>query len=160
MKARLISQETVYLYHIGLNSQRGQEITQALGEISVQVKEIKEEQLGETLGYCLGLPGFSKNDSPLAEEGFDQEVLVMKGFTRQSMDRMLKQFQRKGVPPVALKAVLTEHNSKWRCIDFFPGTGAGAYVYERLSESAAPGACGGGNSGSVTGSPPGSFARQ
>ena len=53
MKARLISQETVYLYHIGLNSQRGQEITQALGEISVQVKEIKEEQLGETLGYCL-----------------------------------------------------------------------------------------------------------
>lgn len=119
MKARLICQETVYLYHIGLNSQRGQEITQALGEISVQVKEIKEEQLGETLGYCLGLPGFSKNDSPLAEEGFDQEVLVMKGFTRQSMDRMLKQFQRKGVPPVALKAVLTEHNSKWRCIDFF-----------------------------------------
>ena len=113
MKARLICQETVYLYHIGLNSQRGQEITQALGEISVQVKEIKEEQLGETLGYCLGLPGFSKNDSPLAEEGFDQEVLVMKGFTRQSMDRMLKQFQRKGVPPVALKAVLTEHNSKW-----------------------------------------------
>ena len=42
MKARLISQETVYLYHIGLNSQRGQEITQALGEISVQVKEIKD----------------------------------------------------------------------------------------------------------------------
>ena len=53
MKARLISQETVYLYHIGLNSQRGQEITQALGEISVQVKEIKEEQLGETLGLSL-----------------------------------------------------------------------------------------------------------
>ena len=124
MKARLISQETVYLYHIGLNSQRGQEITQALGEISVQVKEIKEEQLGETLGYCLGLPGFSKNDSPLAEEGFDQEVLVMKGFTRQSMGRMLKQFQRKGFPPVALKAVLTEHNSTWT---FY-------HLYEELKE--------------------------
>ena len=60
MKARLISQETVYLYHIGLNSQRGQEITQALGEISVQVKEIKEEQLGETLGYVWACPDFLK----------------------------------------------------------------------------------------------------
>ena len=43
-----------------LEFSEGQEITQALGEISVQVKEIKEEQLGETLGYCLGLPGFLK----------------------------------------------------------------------------------------------------
>lgn len=119
MKARPITQETVYLYHISPGSQRGQEIARALAGISVQVEEIKEELLGETLGYCLGLPGFPKTDAPVPEAGFEEEVLVMKGFTKQSMDRMLKEFQRKNIPPVALKAVLTEHNSKWSCIDFF-----------------------------------------
>lgn len=119
MKARPISQETVYLYHVSLDSQRGQDIVRALDEISVQVEEIKEEQLGETLGYCLGLPGFPKTGAAAPEVSFEEEVLVMKGFTKQSMDRMLKEFQRKKIPPVALKAVLTEHNSKWKCIDFF-----------------------------------------
>ncbi len=119
MKARPMTQETVYLYHISLDSQRGQEIVQALEKISVQVVELREDLLGETLGYCLGLPGFSPNGLPAPEESFDQEVLVMKGFTRQSMDRMLRGLKQKEIPPVALKAVLTEHNSKWRCIDFF-----------------------------------------
>lgn len=119
MKARPITQETVYLYHISLDSQRGQKIVKALEEISVQVAELREDLLGETLGYCLGLPGFSKSGLPAPEESFDQEVLVMKGFTRQSMDRMLKKLKQKEIPSVALKAVLTEHNSKWRCIDFF-----------------------------------------
>ncbi len=119
MKARPITQETVYLYHISQDSQRGQDIARAMEGISVPVEEIKEELLGETLGYCLGLPGFPKTGGPIPEAGFEEEVLVMKGFTKQSMDRMLKEFQRKNIPPVALKAVLTEHNSKWRCIDFF-----------------------------------------
>ena len=59
-----------------------------------------------------------------------------------------------------MKAVLTEHNSKWRCIDFFRELERehmfmSAYQSLRRQVLVAEG-----NSGSVTGSPPGSFARQ
>ena len=67
-----------------------------------------------------GASRVSENWRPIPEAGFEEEVLVMKGFTKTKYGPdKLKEFQRKNIPPVALKAVLTEHNSKWRCIDFF-----------------------------------------
>ena len=42
-----------------------------------------------------------------------EEVLVMKNFTSSRIDMLLYGLRKAGVPRIALKAVITESNSKW-----------------------------------------------
>ena len=42
-----------------------------------------------------------------------EEVMVLKQFSSQRLDMLLAGLRRAGVPRIALKAVLTEHNSDW-----------------------------------------------
>ena len=42
-----------------------------------------------------------------------EEVLVLKNFTSQDIDVLLQHIKKAGLPRIALKAVLTESNSKW-----------------------------------------------
>ena len=42
-----------------------------------------------------------------------EEVMVLKQFSSQRLDMLLSGLRRAGVPRIALKAVLTEHNSDW-----------------------------------------------
>lgn len=42
-----------------------------------------------------------------------EEVMVLKQFSSQRLDQLLMNLRKAGVPKIALKAVLTEHNSNW-----------------------------------------------
>ncbi|WP_321022576.1 DUF3783 domain-containing protein [Enterocloster bolteae] len=42
-----------------------------------------------------------------------EQVMVLKQFSSQRLDMLLAGLRRAGVPRIALKAVLTEHNSDW-----------------------------------------------
>lgn len=42
-----------------------------------------------------------------------EEVLVMKNFTGRRIDELLLNLRKAGVPKIALKAVITEQNSRW-----------------------------------------------
>ena len=42
-----------------------------------------------------------------------EEVLVMKNFTSRRIDELLLGLRKAGVPKIALKAIITEQNSKW-----------------------------------------------
>jgi hypothetical protein len=42
-----------------------------------------------------------------------EEVMVLKQFSGQRLDMLLSGLRGAGVPRIALKAVLTEHNSDW-----------------------------------------------
>lgn len=42
-----------------------------------------------------------------------EEILVMKNFTGRRIDELLLNLRKAGVPKIALKAVITEQNSRW-----------------------------------------------
>ena len=47
------------------------------------------------------------------EDTFDEEMLVMCGFNRRLLDIFLREYKKRHIAPVSLKAVLTEHNRAW-----------------------------------------------
>ena len=106
--------------------------------MGIRIKNITPEQTGELVGTLAGMPGFAegeelwkqaiaqKESKELAENEGDQntadqssipqipeEILVMKNFTGRRIDELLLNLRKAGVPKIALKAVVTEQNSRW-----------------------------------------------
>ena len=84
-----------------------------LVQMGVRIKNITPEQTGQTVGYLAGLPGFQEIGMEAGQPVIEEEMLVMKDFTGVRMDQLLMGLRKAGVPKIALKAVVTESNSKW-----------------------------------------------
>ncbi len=82
------------------------------------LKIITPDQTGQTVGYLAGIEGFEEQPSaeyPLVEE----EILVMKNFSSRKIDELLMNLRRSGVSKIALKAVITDTNSKWSFYELY-----------------------------------------
>lgn len=104
-----------------------------LVRMGVRIKNIGPEQVLEKVGYLAGMEGYEVAEGGAGEEGaaaenakaegagpvpgelpvIPEEVMVLKQFSSQRLDMLLSGLRRAGVPRIALKAVLTEHNSDW-----------------------------------------------
>ena len=85
-----------------------------LVRMGVKIRNVKPDQVMETIGCLAGMPGFEeqeKADGPLPV--IPEQMLVMKDFTGSRIDTLLYQLRRAGVPRIALKAIVTEHNCGW-----------------------------------------------
>lgn len=85
-----------------------------LVRMGVKIRNVRPDQVMETIGYLAGMPGFEgqkKTDEPLP--AITEQMLVMKDFTGSRIDTLLYQLRRAGVPKIALKAIVTEHNCGW-----------------------------------------------
>lgn len=60
--------------------------------------------------------GFSGGNVPAQ---IPEKVLVLHGFGERKLNEMLNQFRKAKVPPIALKAVLTEHNCGWSFYELY-----------------------------------------
>ena len=83
-----------------------------LVRLGVRSKYIGPEQVNQTVGYLAGLPGFEAQVTE-ALPVIPEEVLVMKNFTSSRIDALLFGLRKAGVPKIALKAIITEHNCNW-----------------------------------------------
>ncbi len=91
--------------------------------MGVRIKNVRPEDVNETVGYLAGLKGFPKKepagDAQMQEAEETQlpvipeQILVLKGFSSARLDLLLAALRRAGVPRIDLKAVLTEQNSGW-----------------------------------------------
>ena len=99
-----------------------------LVRMGVRIKNIGPEQVLEKVGYLAGMEGYEAAGGSAGADGADgertgagpgelpvipEEVMVLKQFSSQRLDLLLAGLRRAGVPRIALKAVLTEHNSDW-----------------------------------------------
>ena len=85
-----------------------------LVRMGVKIRNVKPEQVMETIGCLAGMPGFQERknvDEPLPV--IPEQMLVMKDFTGSRIDTLLYQLRKAGVPKIALKAIVTEHNCGW-----------------------------------------------
>ena len=88
----------------------------------------KEAELKETGRKEAGQKEAGQKAAAQQEEGFSggnvpaqipEKVLVLYGFGERKLNEMLNQFRKAKVPPIALKAVLTEHNCGWSFYELY-----------------------------------------
>lgn len=114
--------ETV-LYYQPEVSDRDRLLKGVLVRMGIRIKNIAPSQVQESVGFLAGLPGFEKREETKEDAGeipmIPEEMLVLQGFGNQRLDELLRQLRRAKVPPVALKAVLTESNCRWSFYELY-----------------------------------------
>ena len=80
---------------------------------AIRPLDVAPTELHHSLGALLGLPGFDREPGPWLGRGFEEEMLVMFGFQGTLLRDFLAFFREEGLPPVALKAMITPTNVNW-----------------------------------------------
>lgn len=81
--------------------------------LRTQLRAVAREELLQPVGYLAGLSEVAPvSDAYSGDEG-QEEMLLMCGFSRQDLDRLLAAIKKGKLRQVALKAMLTSTNCTW-----------------------------------------------
>lgn len=131
-----VNKETV-LYYAPEKSAEDQKLKGVLVRLGVRIRNIHPEQAGQQVGYLAGLPDFEQTEPKEKElPVIPEKMLVFCGFGQRRLSEMLLQFRRAKIPPVPIKAVLTEQNSSWTLYRLYQEL---RLEHEAMSAKAAPG---------------------
>ena len=84
--------------------------------LGITVKDVPEDDLGQTLGALCGLDPRTEN-APQAQ--VPEGMLVMAFFPDTLVDRWLDVLRTSGIGTVRIKAVLTPVNRTWNCGELY-----------------------------------------
>lgn len=110
--------ESVLLY-LHENGERERKIKALLIRHGIKIKLVTQEMQGHSVGYLLSFPGFEEGIIDEANILFDEDIMVLKGFTRERMNVLFDGFRKSGIRKINLKAVVTEHNLPWKLRDLY-----------------------------------------
>lgn len=101
-----MSAPLVLLYN--LDTPKGAKIRRMCLPLKIRTRLVPKE------AYGLPLSALAEGAQPAGDGAdFDDELLLMINFTGEQLNAFLEGFRRNHIPPVALKAVLTETNRDW-----------------------------------------------
>lgn len=83
----------------------------------IRVRPVSQEEFGQSLAALCGLEP-PENPAPAALP-FSEEMLVLAHFSSEQISAFLGGFRQAKIPPVSLKAVLTETNASWNPVTLF-----------------------------------------
>ena len=110
--------ETVLLY-LHENGEREKKIKGLLVRLGIRIKAVTEQMQGQTVGYLLSYPDFTEQVDEGSQISFEEDLMVLKGFSRERMNELLDGFKKLGIQKINLKAVVTEHNLNWKLRDLY-----------------------------------------
>ena len=93
----------------------------ALLPFKIRLKTVEPQDYCQPVGYLAGVKEISQTEIPTAlilQEQMEKEMLVIAGITGNLFDQVLFTLRKAGTP-VDYKAVLTEHNQNWSCIQLY-----------------------------------------
>lgn len=97
----------------GLQKEKNRAVCRAAQKISADVTVVNRRDYGQKIGALAGISGFHKDGKPYDGSDFAMEMLVFSGMLPTQVDAFLAEYKATGLPPVALKAVVTPHNVSW-----------------------------------------------
>ena len=109
---------TVLLFQVR-DPMRSAKIHRYLRSQSIRLIEVQNNDLHQSIGADLGLPGIERNPSVYKGPEFEEEMLVMFGFQGSMMRNFLQFFRDEGLAPIALKAVATPTNIFWTGLELY-----------------------------------------
>lgn len=99
-------------YHI-TDPAKAQQIIKLCQSLQFAAKPIRGVDAGKTVGVLTGIPGASAKADKLPVGYALPELLIFRDFSETALDLFLAAYRKSGISPVALKAVVTEHNVNW-----------------------------------------------
>ena len=103
------------------DQQKLRKLKMALLPFKIRLKTVEPQDYCQPVGYLAGVKEISKAEIPTAlipQEQMEKEMLVIAGITGNLFDQVLFTLRKAGTP-VDYKAVLTEHNQNWSCIQLY-----------------------------------------
>lgn len=101
----------ILLFHIEPAKYR--QIESICRSLHIQVIKVKPTSYEQTLGYLAGISGFNRQNSTYTGPEFPSEMLVFAGMDSDLVDAFLDAYKKASIPPIGLKAILTQHNIFW-----------------------------------------------
>lgn len=98
--------------NLDATSPKGAAVQTLLTNAGVFVRPIALDELGQTVGYLAGLPGFSATQTPYAGPLPQDEFLLLCFMDDNAVMDVVRAMRAAGCP-VGCKATLTEHNRSW-----------------------------------------------
>ena len=96
--------ETVLLYN--LNNEKGRKIRFLLVRMGMRIRVVEKEDYGKPIGLLAGMKDVTLEDENAPVEDFQDEMMILRGFTDKRLDMFLKGMRREGIERVDLKAIL------------------------------------------------------
>lgn len=81
--------------------------------LRTQLRAVARKELLQPVGYLAGLPEVASVSEVYSGDEGQEEMLLMCGFSRQDLDRLLAAVKKGKLRQVALKAMLTHTNCTW-----------------------------------------------
>lgn len=86
-------------------------------DMDIGMRTVEKNELLKPLSELCGFD--TQTEKVYSGEGFKEEMLVLCFFTHELLNSFLYSFRQRGIKPVALKAVLTEHNFEWSSLKLY-----------------------------------------
>ena len=109
--------ETVLLINI-TDKQRLRKMKMALLPLKVRMRQVSQEEYLQPVGYLAGNKDVLSGQNNDSGEALEKEMVVFAAIGDNLLDRILAAMRKAGVQ-VDYKAVLTEHNQTWDCIQLY-----------------------------------------
>ncbi|SFA98899.1 protein of unknown function [Acetitomaculum ruminis DSM 5522] len=109
----------VLMYNFDEN--KGKMIKMLCLKMGIRIKTIGKDQYKESIGSLSGIKDVYKVDDidDNAAADFDDEMLIMKGFSSDDLNMFLGSFKKNGITKVALKAIVTPTNASWNSLKLY-----------------------------------------
>lgn len=79
-----------------------------------RMRAISGQDMNKEVGFLAGIRPATGNSYGNMPEGFPvPEILIFSGLSMDRLEIFLDAYKQAGIPPIGLKAVLTEHNLGW-----------------------------------------------
>lgn len=109
--------ETVLLYNF--DGDRLPKVKRALMPLKFFLKTVSKEDFSQPIGVLAGIKGIEPIEEKYDGDGFDDEMIVMGGFTSAKIDALVRALNKNGVGKIALKAVITPTNVNWNSVELY-----------------------------------------
>lgn len=109
--------ETVLLYNF--DGDRLPKVKRALLPLKFLLKTVSKEDFSQPIGVLAGVKGIEPVNEKYDGDGFDDEMIVMGGFTSAKIDALVRALNKNGIGKIALKAVITPTNVNWNSVELY-----------------------------------------
>lgn len=108
--------ETVLLYNFNDNKKL-RLLKMIFLKMGVRIRIITPDMYLEPIGALAHIKGYVMTENVYDGPGFEDEMMIMNGFSNARLDELLRQLRKNNVPRIHLKAVVTAHNASWNSLD-------------------------------------------
>lgn len=109
--------ETVLLYNF--DGDRLPKVKRALLPLKFFLKTVSKEDFSQPIGVLAGIKGIEPVEEKYDGDGFDDEMIVMGGFTSAKIDALVRALNKNGIGKIDLKAVITPTNVNWNSVELY-----------------------------------------